>query len=277
MLNYEPIILCLFLILTLGISHGSLDDMKGKKLIKMFGIKSMFFFYLSYLIISFFIVVLWLIFPNIILLLFLIVAAFHFGKEDTTFIFKKKFFISEILFFLKGSTVIIAPLLFQRDATNEIFQILNFNVFELSFFSNQLLIFLLICSFFSSIYIANKEKSDMRALMIIDFLSLLILNLFLTPVLAFTIYFCFLHSIRHSISLIFELDKSFKIGFKKFILRAIPLTFLTIIIFLTAIYSLNNVYQLDEAIYKVIFIGLASLTFPHILLEYFLEKNEKRT
>jgi len=26
---------------------------------------------------------------------------------------------------------------------------------------------------------------------------------------------------------------------------------------------------------KVIFIGLASLTFPHILLEYFLEKNEK--
>ena len=275
MLNYEPIILCLFLILTLGISHGSLDDMKGKELIKMFGIKSMFFFYLSYLIISFFIVVLWLIFPNIILLLFLIVAAFHFGKEDTTFIFKKKFFVSEILFFLKGSTVIIAPLLFQRDATNEIFQILNFNVFELSFFSNQFLIFLLVCSFFSSIYIANKEKSDMKVLMIMDFLSLLILNLFLTPVLAFTIYFCFLHSIRHSISLVFELDKSFKIGFKKFIIRAIPLTSATIVIFLVAIYSLNNFYKLDEAIYKVIFIGLASLTFPHILLEYFLEKNEK--
>jgi len=26
----------------------------------------------------------------------------------------------------------------------------------------------------------------------------------------------------------------------------------------------------------VIFIGLASLTFPHILLEYLLEKNEKQ-
>ena len=112
--------------------------------------------------------------------------------------------------------------------------------------------------------------------MIMDFLSLLILNFFLTPVLAFTIYFCFLHSIRHSISLVFELDKSFKIGFKKFIIRAIPLTSATIVIFLVAIYSLNNFYKLDEAIYKVIFIGLASLTFPHILLEYFLEKNEKR-
>ena len=115
----------------------------------------------------------------------------------------------------------------------------------------------------------------MKALMIMDFLSLLILNLFLTPVLAFTIYFCFLHSIRHSISLVFELDKSFKIGFKKFIIRAIPLTSATIVIFLVAIYSLNNFYKLDEAIYKVIFIGLASLTFPHILLEYFLEKMKK--
>jgi len=40
---------------------------------------------------------------------------------------------------------------------------------------------------------------------------------------------------------------------------------------------LNNFFMLDEAIYKVIFIGLAALTFPHILLEYLLEKNEKKS
>ena len=110
-----------------------------------------------------------------------------------------------------------------------------------------------------------------------DFLSLIILNFFLTPVLAFTLYFCFLHSIRHSITLTFELDKSFKSGLKKFINKAIPLTFVRRSnIFVSNIF-LNNFYKLDEAIYKVIFIGLASLTFPHILLEYLLEKNEKRT
>ena len=113
--------------------------------------------------------------------------------------------------------------------------------------------------------------------MIMDFFSLIILNIFLSPILAFTLYFCFLHSIRHSITLIFELDKSFRSGLKKFISRAIPLTFATGAIFLLAIYFLNSFYKLDEAIYKVIFIGLASLTFPHILLEYLLEKNEKRT
>ena len=113
--------------------------------------------------------------------------------------------------------------------------------------------------------------------MILDYFSVIILNLFLTPILAFTIYFCFLHSIRHSFSLINEMDRSFKNGLKKFIIKALPLTVVTGLIFLISIYFLNNLYKIDEAIYKVIFIGLASLTFPHILLEYLLEKYEKRT
>ena len=277
MLNYEPIVLCLFLILIIGISHGSLDDLKGKKLLKSFGYKSAFLFYFIYLMISLLIIILWLMYPNTVLLLFLIVAAYHFGKEDTVFLFKKRFLISESLFFLKGSSVIIAPLLLQPEATNEIFKILNFNVFESKIFSNQVLILMLCLSLISSLYISHKKDLDMKGIMIMDFLSLVLLNVFLTPILAFTIYFCFLHSIRHSISLIFELDKSFKTGINKFIKKAIPLTFVTGLIFLLAIYFLNNFYKLDEAIYKVIFIGLASLTFPHILLEYLIEKNEKRT
>ena len=277
LLNFEPIIFCLVLILILGISHGALDNVKGKKLLRLFGYKSSFSFYLIYIIISLLIVFLWLLFPNTILLLFLIVSAYHFGKEDTVFYFKGKFMISECLYFLKGSVVILAPLLFQKNKTNEIFQILNFNFFESQIFTNHFLITLICLSFLSSLFISNKKNSDLKGLMIMDFFSLIILNIFLTPVLAFTIYFCFLHSIRHSITLIFELDRSFKSGFKKFIFKAIPLTFATGVILLMGVYFLSNYYKLDEAIYKVIFIGLASLTFPHILLEYLLEKNEKRT
>ncbi len=277
MFKFEPIIFCLFLILILGISHGALDNIKGKRLLKIFGFKSTIYFYLTYILISLIIIVCWLVLPNIVLFLFLIVAAYHFGREDTVFSFNRRYLISECLFFLKGSSVIIAPLLLQRSATNEIFSILNFNVFESPVFSDQFLIILLCLSFFSSLYISNKKNAEFKGIMLMDFFSLIILNFFLTPILAFTLYFCFLHSIRHSITLVFELDKSFKTGLKKFVGRAIPLTFITGILFLFAIYFLNNFYKLDEAIYKVIFIGLASLTFPHILLEYLLEKNEKKT
>jgi len=277
MINFELIFFCLFLILTLGISHGALDNIKGKKLLNLFGYKKMITFYLTYILTSFLIVIFWLKFPNIVLLIFLIVAAYHFGKEDTVFSFRGKFLMSEFLYFLKGSAVIMAPLLLKREETNEIFKILNFNVFEARIFNDQFLISMLILSLLSSLYISNKKNTNLKGLMVMDFFSLIILNFFLPPILAFTIYFCFLHSIRHSISLIFELDKSFKLGLKKFISKAVPLTFVTGIIFLLSIYFLDNFYKLDEAIYKVIFIGLASLTFPHILLEYLLEKNEKKT
>ncbi len=277
MLNFEPITFCLCLILILGISHGALDNIKGKKLLKLFGYEKTEFFYLTYILVSSLIIIFWLIFPNTILLIFLIVAAYHFGKEDTVFFFRKKFFISECLFFLKGSTVILAPLLLKRDETIEIFRILNFKVFEAEIFSNEFLFGMLFLSFLSSIYISKKENTNLKSVMIMDFFSLIILNLLLSPILAFTFYFCFLHSIRHSITLIFELDRSFNPGLKKFMIKAVPLTLVTAVIFLFAIYFLNNFYKLDEAIYKVIFIGLASLTFPHILLEYLLEKNEKRT
>ena len=94
--NYEPIILCLFLILVIGISHGSLDNLKGKKLFKLIGINSEYFFYLSYISIAILVLIFWLFFPNITLMVFLIIAAYHFGKEDTVFSFKKDYFISDM-------------------------------------------------------------------------------------------------------------------------------------------------------------------------------------
>ena len=270
------LIICLFLILIIGISHGSLDNIKGRKLLKIFGFKSEYIFYIIYLTISSLIILLWIIFPNTVLLIFLIVACYHFGKEDTVFFVKKEIFFKEILYFFKGSSVIIAPLLFHREETIEIFRALNFNIFENSLFSDTFLLIFLFLGLISSFFLSHKKDINFKILLMTDFLSILIINFFLSPILAFTIYFCFLHSIRHSITLIFELDKSFKNGFRKFIKKAIPLTLITSFAFIVAIYLLNNFYELNEAIYKVIFIGLASLTFPHILLEYLIEKNEKR-
>ena len=271
------LIICLFLILIIGISHGSLDNIKGRKLLKIFGFKSEYIFYIIYLTISSLIILLWIIFPNTVLLIFLIVACYHFGKEDTVFFIDKEIFFKEILYFFKGSSVIIAPLFFHREETNEIFRTLNFNIFENSLFSDVFLVIILFLSFISSFFLSNKKDINFKILLMTDFLSILIINFFLSPILAFTLYFCFLHSIRHSITLIFELDKSLKNGFRKFIKKAIPLTLITGFAFIVAIYLLTNFYELNEAIYKVIFIGLASLTFPHILLEYLIEKNEKRT
>tara|TARA_B100000686_G_scaffold328284_1_gene388118 strand:- start:896 stop:1789 length:894 start_codon:yes stop_codon:yes gene_type:complete len=267
------IIASLFFILTLGISHGSLDHIKGKRLLKLLNYKSTLIFYISYIFVGIIIVIIWLLFPKFLLLIFLIVASYHFGKEDAEFINHKTNF--DLIYFFKGSIVITAPLLFQKNKTLNIFENLNFDVTESFLIFDETLYILIAISFFSNLIISVNKNIDIKSLLLMDFLSILLLNYFLSPILAFTIYFCFLHSIRHSFKLSNELNKKdFRKGFKEFLNKAIPLTILTALLFLISLIFLKNYYLLDNAIAKVIFIGLASLTFPHILLEYLIEKNE---
>jgi len=273
--NKNLTLICLFLILVIGISHGSLDNIKGKKILKYFKINSISVFYIGYIIISLAIILFWLLFPKTLLLIFLIIASYHFGKEDVDFMFNKKKLQNELLYFFKGLAVISAPLLFHKNETTEIFQSLNFDISESILIDNNFLYSLLALSLIASFILSLNKNFEFKSLLIMDYISILIINFFLNPILAFTIYFCFLHSIRHSISLIFELNKNINKGLVSFIKKAIPLTLLTTVAYLISLFYLNNYYELDEAVYKVIFIGLASLTFPHILLEYLIEKNEK--
>ena len=101
------LILWLFLILSLGISHGALDHIKGKKLLKLLNYKSTSIFYISYILIGISIILLWLLISTIVLLIFLIVASYHFGKEDSEFINGKSNL--DLIYFFKGSLVITAP------------------------------------------------------------------------------------------------------------------------------------------------------------------------
>ena len=269
------IVLCLFLILTVGISHGSLDNLKGKILLRSRNIQSISIFYIGYIILSILVILFWMLFPSLLLTIFLLVASYHFGKEDSDFIHKNKKNKIEILYLFKGSSIIFAPLLFHKDETIEIFDFLNFEISNIFLLESNILILFLVISFVATLLLSSKKNYELKLLLLMDYLSILMLNYFLNPILAFTIYFCFLHSIRHSLSLIFQLNRSFNKGFKAFIKKAMPLTIVTAIIYLFSLLFLNNYLELNDAIYKVIFIGLASLTFPHILLEYLVEKNEK--
>ena len=162
----------------------------------------------------------------------------------------------------------MAPLWFNPEETLNIFEILNV---QFNNFNSNFILILLSLSVLSNFFI-----NENFIIAFIDSFSVILLNLTFTPLVAFTLYFCFLHSVRHSISLIKDINSlNFIEGFKNFAKKALPLTLITTILFLIGVYILTNYYVLNDAILNVIFIGLASLTFPHILLEYIVEKNEK--
>ena len=267
---YQTVI-CFFLISIIGVSHGALDHVKGSQLMKIYKVKNNFYFYLVYIFLSLLVILCWTILPLFTLIIFLLVASYHFGKEDSSvgLINNRRF--KNILYLFKGSLIVVAPLFFHQEETLKIFQSLDVDIITTN---ENLIIFFLIISFSANIILMSQLNYN--GFLLADWLTILLLNIFLSPLVAFTLYFCFLHSVRHSFSLIYEIDKkNFKNGVVKSIKKAVPLTVITAILFIIAIYFLTNYYVLDEAILKVIFIGLASLTFPHILLEYLIEKNEK--
>ena len=274
-------LICLFLILSIGISHGSLDNAKGRKLFKIFRIDNFFIFYLSYILIALVVIILWITIPYISLVIFLIMASHHFGKEDTQFLIIEYSYFNQLLFLLKGSLIIFAPIYFHFDETVSIFKLLlidneTFYEFLNLIETSKVLLYGIILSSLSSIFLFTKNFEFKKFTIFLDYFSILIINYYFSPLVAFTIYFCFLHSVRHSIALMSELDNNdLSNGLKIFIKKALPLTILTATFCLIGLYLLNNTYNFDSSILKIIFIGLASLTFPHILLEYLTEKNEK--
>ena len=274
-------LICLFLILSIGVSHGSLDNLKGKKLFQIYGINNFVIFYLSYILISLSVIFFWIIIPSISLIIFLIIASHHFGKEDTQFLIVENSYLNQLFFFLKGTLIIFAPMYFHFDETISIFKLLlidNESFYEFLNFieSNKILLYGIILSTLSSIILFIKNFELKKFTIFLDYFSILIINFYFSPLVAFTVYFCFLHSIRHSISLVYELDNNDLMnGLKIFTKKALPLTIVTATFCFLGLYLLNNTYNFDSSVLKIIFIGLASLTFPHILLEYLIEKNEK--
>src|SRR6056300_413663 len=248
-----------FLIIIFGISHGALDHEKGYKLLRIYNIKNTITFYLSYISIALLIICFWLILPNLLFL-----------------IFKKNQF-QNLIFLFKGSLIIFAPLMFQFENTLVIFNFLNFNIdLLLSLKDNGFIEIIYIIGLMSNIFFLNTNFNFNSKIIFFDLFTINILYYFLSPLAAFALYFCFIHSLRHSVSLIESLDKkNFKRGLNKFLKKALPLTLITGLLFILSLYCLTEHVEFNEAIFKVIFIGLASLTFPHILLEYLLKKNEK--
>ena len=73
--------ICLFLILSVGISHGQWIIIRRINYWRFIKKKNKSIFYILYLSISVMIILLWSLYPLVTLLMFLIIASYHFGRR----------------------------------------------------------------------------------------------------------------------------------------------------------------------------------------------------
>ena len=249
-----------FLIFFIGLPHGSFDGAVAS--LVGFRTRLQFLQFLFYYLLLFFLVILfWLFFPIISLIIFITMTIAHFGLCDwSNFgINKHKIFIS----FTYGMTIIFGIIFFNETQSFLIFEYLtNENIYK---FKKYLFIpyFLTILSLLYFSYLSFFEKKFRKG--VIELLFLLLVFYFFDPLLSFTIYFCFFHTYKHLKHLIKNIYLN--LPNKKFVIyTTIIFTFISWIGGLGIMYYLIQNLTLYESILKVIFIGLAALTLPHMLL-----------
>jgi Brp/Blh family beta-carotene 15,15'-monooxygenase len=192
--------------------------------------------------------------------------------------FSQNFILETPLYFLRGLIIISAPLYLNNVETVNFINILLLGeqwinletaIYSYIFYFNLVLIFFLTLLFWI------RKNINLKDFFIISFevLSIVIIFKYLPLILAFTMYFCFMHSTKHILSLAVELnDSNVYAGIKSFAKKAAPLTVITFAISLIMLFYLSKEFSVDKSILKIIFIGLAALTLPHIILEYIYGK-----
>ena len=270
--------LCFIFIITIGASHGAFDKSKGKKILNHFKIESTFVFYFLYISTIFTIILSWVYIPQILTFLFLLISVYHFGGEDLEYYLSYKSNFAENI--LRGIIVLLTPLLIKTELTLYLFDLvgLSFPLYSFEFIQSYyyLLTSLL---FFSILYFTYKINFvNMKLLFIAESSMIFMSFIYFSPFVAFTLYFCFLHSPRHYYNSIKDLKKNLDFSSINQINKDIlSLTIATISMFIVSFIFLYYRYPLNESIYIASIIGLASLTFPHIIVELIDDKIKQRS
>ena len=262
--------ICFAAVATVGVSHGALDYLKGRAVLETLDGGSIRSFYAAYILFALGTLLCWYVAPAMLLALFLTLASFHFGKEDSEFADHDGLDYAWILYLAKGSIVVSAPLYFSGPETNQIFQALGISVVE--WVTPQVALVGVCAAAVANLSIGRRASTVFRVTLVIDFASVVLLNYSLPPLVAFSAYFCGLHSVRHSLQMAEGLDSNLSVGIWKFARQAWPLTAVTTLLFGGCLFLAAGHFTMNDSIYKVTFLGLAALTFPHICLEHLFER-----
>lgn len=259
-LNQKSITLILiFFVIFLGLPHGALDTLLARQYKLYSNLLGFICFNLLYLFIILFFFFLWTKIPVTALSFFLFISIFHFSED-----WKSELALSHRL--ILATAIVSSVILFQPVSIKSIFYMLtnSDSVDLIILFFNYLNFFIIPAT--ALILFLNYKKPYV----ILNIVTISFTSFFLNPLFYFLSYFCFFHSVKNyrDTTRIFNLETS-KIKSKILIMNLL-LTFLIYIL----IFNFYLKDPIEEKLIKIIFIGLASLTIPHMLLKAVIEKKK---
>lgn len=266
-------VICVIIVTTavclVGVPHGGLDSLTGKRLMKpIFGRYWGCFFFSGYMAVAALVVLGWSLASLVTAILFFLVSAWHFGWEDDEFRSRIHPW-NQLAAIASGGLVIWIPALFRptemqsildgivpstmQTSGAEIVGVARFLSFPFS------LIAIADCGLSVGKIIFHKVRFETRLVR-----NLLLVVLFAsTPILfSFGMYFCGWHSIRG----LAHLQKEHRMSNSELLIAVLPLSLMAIGLAGAATWFWSSGRELSSELSRSLFIGLSSIAVPHLLL-----------
>jgi len=241
--------LSLAAIMLFGVPHGAFDPIIADRLGWLSSSRRLVMFYLGYLLVTVLLFFIWPIFPMMSLLGFLLVSVYHFSQD-----FKVRSVLSRLSY---GTLILTVPVVLHSLRVEELFDYLLFGQ------SSKPLISTMMFAFAISFLVLLFSFKTYSKKQLIELSAIVLVGLLLDPLIYFALFFCLLHSPRHikhewSMLPIYKQSVSLVIG--------VGVIFATYILAVIAANHLNLSLSDVTGFFTIVFIGLAALTYPHMLL-----------
>ena len=240
------------LIVALGVPHGALDSVFARRRLSLRSFRMWCWFGARYVGYMAAVVAVWFLAPGTFLVLFLLLSAFHFSGDP----------IGDCSVFVRavqGGAVLLLPALLHGPELSTLFGMLvggkaaGAIVPSMSVAAVPCVGIVLV-----AIAVASRTSKQVA----FELLTVAVLVTFASPLIGFTMYFCGMHSARHIVRTVAYTGNA---GLTSLGLLAIAPMLGVGALGLIGWWLFSGV-QMEVKVIQLLFVGLASLTLPHMLL-----------
>ena len=245
------LVIAAFLIALFGMPHGALDTVYAQEVYQLRTVAGWIGFTLLYLLPILLVVLVWQFAPTLFLWGFLIISLAHFSADPSsgTPLMARIFY---------GGAIIVLPALLHASEVARLFSmligveraaavVLWLNVLSWPWLAG-IVAFAAYCLWLE--WLTGVEIAAVAVLAVLG-----------SPLLAFTVFFCGMHSLRHILR-----TASYAAGATSLLFAAAILPLLAWLgLFVSALFFWRDI-PLEARLMQLIFVGLAALTVPHMAL-----------
>ncbi|MBC8048882.1 MAG: Brp/Blh family beta-carotene 15,15'-dioxygenase [Chitinophagales bacterium] len=248
----DNIILSVAMTLLLGMPHGAMDVALATSYRDQNTLRCRAVFIGRYLGLAGMVMLMWRLYPGISLCLFLVISAAHFADD-----WKADFSLPQRL--ILGIALLSFPAILYEQNLSDLFAWLVPAADAVWIAHTQGWVALVIAPVAAGIIAVNIHKNHLAGA---EAALVLALSIAATPLTFFLLYFCCLHSVRH----LMDASRTLRLtSLKSAAVTGFPYAlaaFLGVVGF--ALFGLNG--SVDSNLFMSLFVGLAALTVPHMLL-----------